>query len=134
MRQNTTLQGDNVVLVFGSDDSFDFGDNATIRLSARTVGNYAGFVLVTTRQSTETLKISSNNVDKLLGTIYIPNANLEISSTGDVAEDSAWSVIVAKRILLQKNANLVINKNYAGSNVPVPMGVGNKGGAPRLVN
>jgi hypothetical protein len=51
-----------------------------------------------------------------------------------VAEDSKWSVIVAKEIKLDKNARLVINTDYAGSGVPVPMGVGNSGGGvgPRL--
>jgi hypothetical protein len=80
------------------------------------------------------MEISSSSVDKLLGTIYVPEATLVINAAGSVAEDSKWSVVVAKEIKLDKNARLVINTDYAGSGVPVPMGVGNSGGGvgPRL--
>jgi hypothetical protein len=48
--------------------------------------------------------------------------------TGDMAEGSQWSVIVARNINLSANARLVINSDYAGSPVPVPTGVGNQAG------
>jgi hypothetical protein len=67
-----------------------------------------------------------------LGTIYIPGSELYVSSSGNVAQDSAWSVIVAKRLTLANNPVLVINKNYVGSGVPVPEGVGPSSGVPRL--
>ncbi|MGA9659610.1 MAG: hypothetical protein WBQ60_10980 [Asticcacaulis sp.] len=76
--------------------------------------------------------IASGNVSQLLGTIYIPEANLVIDTPGQVAQDSAWSVIVAKRLTLRKNPVLVINNNYVGSGVPVPEGVGPMKAAPRL--
>lgn len=41
-----------------------------------------------------------------------------------MAQNSAWSVIVAKKLTLTQNPNLVINNNYVGSGVPVPTGVG----------
>jgi hypothetical protein len=63
-------------------------------------------------------------VDKLLGIIYLPNSNLFINAKGDVAEDSLWSVVIARNIALAGSSNLVINDNYAGSGVPVPKGVG----------
>ena len=42
-----------------------------------------------------------------------------------MADQSAWTVVVAKGLQLQGSPNLVINANYAGSNVPVPAGAGN---------
>ena len=65
---------------------------------------------------------------KLLGTIYIPNATLEVTSKGAVAQDSDWSVIVAQSVKLSNAPTLVINTNYVGSGVPVPEGVGPSNG------
>jgi len=73
--------------------------------------------------------ISSPNVDKLLGAIYLANANLEINSAGTVAEDSKWSVVIAQNVHLSGNSRLVINANYTGSGVAVPVGAGNNAGS-----
>ncbi len=121
-----TLKGDNVVLVFDEDETFHATESSTISLTGRTTGDWAGFVIVTTRDNDEDMEISSSLVDRLLGTIYLPNATLIINAAGAVAEDSKWSVVVAKDILLDRNARLVINTDYAGSGVPVPIGVGDK--------
>ncbi|MFN7610295.1 MAG: hypothetical protein ACK5QX_05070, partial [bacterium] len=72
--------------------------------------------------------ISSPNVNKLLGAIYLSNANLNIDTAGMVAEDSRWSVVIAQNVNLSGNSRLVINSNYAGSGVPVPVGAGNNTG------
>jgi hypothetical protein len=89
-------------------------------------------LIATGRTNTKRFSISSNRVRELLGTIYIPGSELYISAAGNVAQDSAWSVIVAKSLTLDKNPVLVINKNYVGSGVPVPQGVGPSASAPRL--
>ncbi len=135
IRGNGTLRGDNVVMIFDEEATFRASQNSKISLTGRTMGDWAGFVIVATRDNDEDMEISSSFVDKLLGTIYAPNATLVINAGGAVAEDSKWSVIVAKEIALDKNAKLVINTDYAGSGVPVPMGVGDNGankGGPRL--
>lgn len=127
-----TLKGDDVVLIFDTNRAFSFGQNSTVNLTARKTGPLAGFLIATGRNNTKRFTISSNRVRELLGTIYIPGSELYISAAGNVAQDSAWSVIVAKSITLDKNPMLVINKNYVGSGVPVPEGVGPSSGAPRL--
>jgi hypothetical protein len=131
---NGTLKGDNVVMIFDEEGTFQANQNSAISLSGRTIGNWAGFVIVAARQNDEDMRISSSFVDKLLGTIYVPEATLVINAAGAVAEDSKWSVIVAKDITLDRNSKLVINTDYTGSGVPVPMGVGNSAGGdgPRL--
>jgi Flp pilus assembly protein TadG len=126
------IRGTDVAMIFGSDDSFSFNDNVEVRLSARRSGPLAGFLFLTTRDNDEKFVIASDQVRELLGTIYIPNAELEIATKASVAEDSAWSVIVAKTLTLKENPILVINKNYVASGVPVPKGVGPSNGAPRL--
>jgi hypothetical protein len=125
--ENGTLRGEDVVLIFDEGETFHASQSSTISLTGRTTGNWAGFVIVTTRANDEIMDISSSLVDKLLGTIYLPNATLLVDAAGAVAEDSKWSVVVAKNIKLDQSATLVINTDYAGSTVPVPLGVGDKG-------
>jgi len=129
---NSKLRGNDVVLIFDPDRAFSFDQKADIRITARQAGPLAGFLIATGRNNTKRFTISSNQVRELLGTIYIPGSELYVSSSGNVAQDSAWSVIVAKSLTLANNPVLVINKNYIGSGVPVPEGVGPSSGAPRL--
>lgn len=131
-KSNAIIRGDDVVLIFGSTQKIDFGDNASVQISARRSGPLAGFLITTTRANHEKFSIASDHVSKLLGTIYIPNATLQISTAGNVAQDSAWSIIVADSLQLAQGPNLVINNNYGGSGVPVPDGVGPHRNAPVL--
>jgi Flp pilus assembly protein TadG len=125
MQGNSTLQGSNVVLVFNDDASFNFQDSSSIKLAGRQSGSYAGFVIATTRTNTNTFNISSTSARQLEGAVYIPDATLSITGAGDkVADQSAWTVIVAQAIQMTGSPNLVINANYASSVVPVPGGVG----------
>ncbi|ESQ86946.1 hypothetical protein ABAC460_21440 [Asticcacaulis sp. AC460] len=130
-KQNAIIRGDDVVLIFGSGKSVKFNDTSSVQITARKTGQFAGFLMVTTRDNNEKFVFASSNVSELLGTIYIPNAELEVETAGQVAEDSAWSIIVAKTITLKKNPVMVINTRYSGSGVPVPSGVG-PAGSPRL--
>jgi hypothetical protein len=132
MTDNSTLRGDDVALIFGVGNVFNFAKNANVRLSARKSGPMAGFLIATSRDNFGTFSIASGNVSQLLGTIYIPNANLVVDTPGNVAQNSAWSVIVAKTLTLKQNPVLIINTNYTGSGVPVPEGVGPMKAAPRL--
>jgi Flp pilus assembly protein TadG len=129
---NAALVGKNVTLVFGDKATIRFFGEARINLSASSKGDYAGFLFVTHRDFKNDIQIQTKNAEKLLGTIYSPGGKLSISTSGKVAEDSAWSVIVTKSISIANQSKLVINKNYAGSGVPVPDGVGNNTGSPRL--
>jgi len=122
------LEGDDVLLMFTAGNALSALGQASVSLSGRESDEWAGFVIVATRDNYANFGIESGRVDKLLGTIYLPMTKLLVSSSGDVAEDSQWSVIVARNIELIDNARLVINSDYEGSPVPVPIGVGNKAG------
>jgi hypothetical protein len=76
----------------------------------------------------------SNNIRNLLGVVYIPEAKLIVQGTDQIAEQSAWTVIVARQLQLKGSPTLVINRNYAVSDVPVPTGVGNVNTEARLSN
>lgn len=128
MTQTSRLTGDDVALIFGALNVFNFADKADISLTARKSGPFAGFLIATTRDNAKVFRIGSDNAGQLLGTIYIPNATLEVTADGKVAENSDWSIIVAKAIRLKNGPTLVINNNYVGSGVPVPAGVGPSNG------
>ena len=135
LQQNAVLQGKDVVLIFAPDSYFQFQDSSQVQLQGRQSGPYAGFVIATTPSNTNTFSISSDSARLLLGTIYIPNALLSVSgSTINVADQSAWTVVVAKGIKLTGSPDLVINSNYSATSVPVPAGVGPSAQGARLVN
>ena len=134
LMENSQLIGSNVVLVFDDKSDFDFQDGSQISLQGRQGKSaFAGFVIATTRRNTQTFTISTSSAREILGTIYIPNATLAVSGANNrVADQSAWTVVVAKAITLAGSPNLVINANYAGSTVPVPGGVGPRSGRVTL--
>jgi hypothetical protein len=69
-------------------------------------------------------KILSDNARLLLGTIYMPQGRLIIDATKPIADKSAYTVMVVRRIDLHDGPNLVLNSDYSASDVPVPQGVG----------
>ena len=122
---NAVLEGSNVTLIFDNDATFNFTDTSSIDLTGSQSGTYAGFVILTTRANTNAFTISSNNARRLEGAVYIPSATLDVTGTSNnVADQSAWTVVVAKSLQLTGSPNLVINANYSSSTVPVPAGVG----------
>lgn len=125
VRQNATLRGDDVALFFmNTSTNAEFVNAATVDLSGRRSGIYAGFVMVMARGNSRGIEIASPNVNRVLGTVYAPNGWVRVSSSGQVAEDSDWSVVITNRLFLSGSPNLVINTRYTGSPVPVPGGVG----------
>jgi hypothetical protein len=133
VKENARLEGQDVVLFFDTASKFDFTDNAMVALDGRKSGPYAGIVMGSTRDNRQDFIISADNVESLLGVIYVPSARLIVEGDADVARDSAWTVIVAKEVQLKGSPSLYINANYDASNVPVPAGVGPRAGGARLI-
>lgn len=71
----------------------------------------AGILFYSTT-SGEKFKISNDSARKLLGTICLPNASLEISGEGKLARESVYTVILADTFKVD-GSNLVINADYA---------------------
>ncbi len=69
-------------------------------------------------------RIISDNARTLLGTIYLPAGRLIIDSKKPVADQSAYTVVVARLVNLYEGPNLVLNARYGSSDIPVPEGVG----------
>ena len=134
LKENASLLGpDGSVLVFDKDSKIDFNDGAKVDLVGLKKGALAGFLIVGTRDNTNDFRIAADNVDQLLGTIYIPAARLVVEGKDKVAGESAWTVIVAKSVEMKGDPTLVMNTDYNIGGVPVPAGVGAKTRDSRLV-
>lgn len=132
MNHRSKLTGDDVALIFDEDSKMEFKDTSSIDLYGRRRGYYAGFVIATTRDNTNDFVMWTNNVRRLEGVVYVPSAKLLVQDTDNLAEQSAWTVIVADRLQVKGSPVMVINKNYRRSPVPVPQGVGYTGMNARL--
>ena len=67
-------------------------------------------------------EILSNYAHVLVGTIYLPHGQLVVDADNDVADQSAYTVIIARTIILLAGPNLVLNTDYSLPEVPVPEG------------
>jgi Flp pilus assembly protein TadG len=130
---NVTIQGSDVVVIFKDQLGIDITGNVTLSIEARKAGPYAGFALITDRSFQGTLALSAKNAKKILGTIYLPNGELAVAGAGNrIADQSPWTIVVARRFTATGSPTLVINSAYASTDTPVPTGVGP--GAVRLQN
>ena len=119
------IRAHDVTFVFhGGADAY-FGPDSTLELSARREGNLAGMLFIEAGAGGGgTFRISSNNARTLLGTIYLPKSRFLVDADQPVARDSAYTVVVAREIMVSNHSRLVLNTDYAATDVPVPEGVG----------
>ncbi len=130
--KTASLSGQNVGFFFaGKNSTFTFSKEAAVDLTAPKSGEMAGLLFFQTRSanSNQTFRITSNYARNLIGTIYLPTGVLVVDADMAVADKSAYTAIVVKRLELKSTPNLVLNTNYNLTDVPVPDGVGEvKGG------
>jgi hypothetical protein len=77
----------------------------------------------------ETHQILSNDAHMLLGTIYLSRNRFHVAASAPVADQSAYTVVVANYFTLSQGPTMVLNANYGSTNIPVPNGVGPGGTA-----
>lgn len=111
------LVGDNALI--------NFAGNSTINLSGAESGVMAGLLFFADKGESDgsTHVINSPNVQVLTGTIYLPMGDILVNPNGNVAGTSAYTAIIAQRVRMGNGSNLVMNTNYASTNVPVPDGL-----------
>ncbi len=158
--KKATMVGDGVGFFFtGDKGGLLFDKDSTISLTAPTSGLMAGLLMAEQRTVIDPVpvpidtyvtpppppppgpappmrqyRIISDNARTMLGTIYLPAGRLIIDSSRPVADQSAYTVIVARQINLYEGPNLTLNANYGSTLVPVPDGVGPKSGTAALRN
>ena len=152
VKKKASMTGENVGFFFtGDKGGLLFDKDSTISLTApkdgdmasllffeeRSVANPApppepdgllGTVLAPVAPLTDTpvrqYRIISDNARTLLGTIYLPAGRLIVDSKKPVADQSAYTVVVARLVNLYEGPNLILNARYGNSDIPVPDGVG----------
>ena len=134
--EKAQLRGKNVgFFMTGPLGLLHFLNEATIDLSGRESGPMAGMLVFDDPMEKGILRIhsiSASNATNLTGTIYLPNGNLVVDPAATVGAKSAYTAIVAKRLVVQNGPTLVLNTNYGGTPVPVPDGIKTAAGV-RLV-
>ncbi len=77
----------------------------------------------------------SDNARVLVGTLYFPQSHLYIDADAPIADQSAYTAIIARRLELYAGPHLVLNTDYDLTAVPVPDGVKDtgRGGSAVLV-
>ncbi|HVZ99467.1 MAG TPA: pilus assembly protein TadG-related protein [Caulobacterales bacterium] len=128
---NASLIGEHVGFYFVGDlSTMNLATGSTVNITAPRDGPMAGFlffanrVLLTGDLNLRHFRISSNNARNLLGTIYLRDGILDVDADRPIADRSAYTVIVARRIQVTAGPDLVLNTDYEGTDVPVPDGVG----------
>jgi Flp pilus assembly protein TadG len=133
VRNSGQASGKGVSFFFtGKKTSLEFDGTTIVDFEAPETGPMAGILFFEDPKSPEgtIYEISAKRAANLLGTIYLPKGTLKIHAQNKVAEESAYTVIVANKIDIGKFADVVINSDYGATAVPVPDGLG---GANRTI-
>lgn len=111
--------------ITGNASSTHFTMQTHITLTAPKDGPMAGLLFFEDRNLTAKLmhRITSDDARILLGTIYLPVGALIIDAKKPVADQSAYTAIIARSIELNMGPNLVLNAGYDKTDVPVPAGI-----------
>jgi len=108
----------------GSNSGLRIKDDATVNLSAPLSGTMAGMLVWYNRKSFNNAgnfwQISSTNVRKMTGAIYIPKDKISFIPTRPIADQSPWTAIVAGTISVGGSAALTLNSNYNSPGAPPP--------------
>ncbi len=104
------------------------GSDTHISLIAPVAGAMAGMLFFEDRNLPQggLHAFLSNDARNLLGTIYLSRGFLGVAANAPIADQSAYTIIVANALLLYGGPELVLNTNYTATPVPVPSGVGPK--------
>lgn len=132
---NADVRGTNVGFYMqGEKTTFQFLSNARVVIDAPKDGPMAGLLFFEDRTVSlaREHKITSNYVSNLTGTMYLSRGTLSIDATNEVAQQSAFTVIVARKIYLSASPKLIVKSDYGSTDIPVPSGLGPASGNPVL--
>lgn len=120
-----TIEGMNVGFYFtGANARFSFATGTTVNLTASKTGPLMGLLFFASRsQSGLTHEIFSDNARELLGTIYLPTGTISIDANQPIADKSAYTAVVAQKVIANSGPTITLNTNYDQTDVPVPTGI-----------
>ena len=120
------ITGEHVGFYFTGDDAtLYFGSKTSISLSAPADGQLAGILFFEDRSAREgrLYSILSDDARVLTGTIYLPRATFVVDADRPIADQSAYTAIIANRLTLFAGPHLVLNTDYDTTDVPVPANI-----------
>jgi hypothetical protein len=125
LTDTASLQGDGAGFFLGKAALLFFGPETSIDLYGAKEGPLAGLLLFGSRSQSKLLThtILSKNAQNLVGTIYLPRNSFIVDGDADVGGSSAYTAIVARRVVLLNGPNLMLHANYDDTDVPVPAGL-----------
>lgn len=129
------ITGHGVTLHLAGDSRLLIDGGAAVSFTAPVAGPTAGILIFEDPDQTEGLnhRILDADARYMVGTIYMPKGVLWVENGGPVSDQSEYTAIVARRIVLKGNSNLYLNTDYDATDVPVPGGLGPVAGGTRLV-
>lgn len=133
---NSQVSGEYVgFYLTGKNSTFRFASNSKVNFSAPKDGPLAGLLFFEDRNSPKNRRheILSNYARDLVGTVYLSKGRFVIDADNPVADQSAYTAVVARRIELYSGPNLVLNTDYSHTDVPVPEGIAGANGPVRLI-
>ncbi len=120
---NSTAQGTGVGFYLTNGAKVHFSSNSFIDFTAPADGPLAGILFFQNRAEGGTHFFDSNNISRLEGTFYFPNGEFESNSNTTIGGGSNFTILIARWIEVNSNAQLIFNSNYAASDVPVPLAI-----------
>lgn len=129
--RTSKVRGENVGFYFtGRNADLFIQEQSDIDLSGPVSGAMAGVLIWQENDphAAKMFEVRSTRVHTLTGTIYLPNSIFYAAVDAQVAQSSAYTAIVARKIALDGNVELTLNADYQTTEVPVPAGVGSEGG------
>jgi Flp pilus assembly protein TadG len=124
--KNAKITGENVAFYLqGELATLQFLDDTTVSLSGASEGPMAGMLFFEDRSVTlgRVHRINSANAHTLTGTIYLARGELRVDPNTPVAQNSAYTAIIANTVDISAGPTLVLNDDYNATNVPVPEGI-----------
>jgi Flp pilus assembly protein TadG len=122
---SASVYGENVgIFLAGNGSILELTKDTSISLTAPADGEMAGLLFFEDRKAVGSVhKITSNNARILLGTIYLPKSTLLVDADKSVADQSAYTAIIARKLRLEAGPVLTLNSNYGATDIPVPAGL-----------
>lgn len=120
------IAGQNVgFYLTGSGARVMFSVGSSVSLTAPKDGALAGLLFYEDRNAPvgETHRIGSDNARLLLGTVYLPKGTLIVDANKPVADQSAYTAIIVRKLNLMAGPNLVLNSSYNATSIPAPAGL-----------
>lgn len=131
----STLVGLNTGFFFSGAQARLFLDRpSTIDLTAPRDGIMAGILFFGSRsQDGVQHEILSDNAHNVLGTIYFPTGSLSIDANQPIADRSAYTAIIVRKMTANSGPTVYLNTDYSSTDIPVPDGIRGAGQPAALV-